>query len=90
MNDLTPSAVLLHLLRMQIFVKSMEEGVAKSWCAMALNRACGDALNAVADPGLGLGCVSEVLGDVMELVGGELGAFAESMYVTLNSGENEV
>ncbi len=90
MNDLTPSSVLLYLLRMQMAVKKMEDSVAKSWCAMALNRACGDALNAVGDPTLGYGCVSEVLSDVMDLVGGELGEAAELMFVRLNHEANEV
>lgn len=90
MNNVTPSDVLLHLLRMQLAVRDMEDSVAKSWCRMALNRACADALTAVGDPAAGLGCVSEVLGDVMDLVGGELGEVAALMFVCLNNEENEV
>ena len=84
---MTPAAVLLELLKLQRLTSELEPSVARDWLMLALNRACADVMDAVTTPGVGLGCTSDVLWDIANLISGEIGLAATDLHMALNSDE---
>ncbi len=85
---MTPGKVLLELLMMQKLTSRLEPSIARDWLTLTLNRACVDAVEAISSPGAGLGCVSDVLWDIANLVSGELGLLATDLHTALNCEED--
>jgi hypothetical protein len=81
---MTPAQVLLELLMLQKLASRLEPSVERDWLSLALNRACSEVMNAVTSPGAGLGCTSEVLWDISNLISGEIGLVATDLHMALN------
>jgi hypothetical protein len=85
---MTPAKVLLELLIMQKLTSRLEPSLGRDWLTLALNRACQDAMEAVTSTGAGLGCVSDVLWDIANLISGEIGLLATDLHMALNCEED--